>query len=189
MPTVIDIDQFPSVGDRRYAIAWLDSPMPHYGRLVLVGDWVLETEYAHIRFSDPADILKRPYIGLGWDGIDIPLDELFAEDVTPVPIRRPSGRQGITGVFGMVRSQVKSILGRARYEDDDRQWMDVTSQVVRSMEPGRAKIWRAECDAYERIRFLDRLSQEDLEAILEIRGLEPNEWTGKFVEDLLPLKS
>lgn len=189
MPTVIDIDQFPSMGDRRYAVAWLDSPMPRYGKLVLVGDWVLETEYVHIRFSDPADILKRPYIGLGWDQIDIPLDELFAEGVVPVPIGRPSGRRGVTSVFGMVRLQVEDILGREQFEDDDREWYDVTSQVIRSMAPVRAKIWQAESDMWMKIRFSDRLSKEDLEALFEIRGLEPNKWTGKFVEDLLPVKS
>lgn len=91
MPTVIDIDQFPSMGERHYAVAWLDSPMPHYGKLVLVGNYVLETELFHFRFSDPDDILKRPFIGLGWDKVDIPLDELFAEDVIPVPVKRPSG--------------------------------------------------------------------------------------------------
>lgn len=189
MPTVIDIDQFPSTGERRHAVAWLDSPMPNYGELVLVGNYVLETECLHIRFSDSDDIAKRPFIGLGWDGADIPLDELFAEDVIPVPIRRPSGRRGISSLSGMLRQQVRSILGRGQYEDDDGEWSETTSQIIRSMTPGRAKIWRAELDMRMNVRFGYRLSEEDFEAIFEIRGLEPNEWTGQFVEDLLPVKS
>lgn len=189
MATIIDIDQVPLPGERRYAVAWLDSPMPHYGKLVLVGNWVLETELVHIRFTDPDDILNRPYIGLGWDDIDIPLDELFAEEVIPVPIRRPSGRQGITSLFGMVRPQVVSILGRERYEDDDGERNEVSSRIIRSMTPARAKIWRAESEMWMKTRFAHRLSDEDFEAIFEIRGLEPNEWTGKFVEDLLPVNS
>lgn len=189
MPTVIDIDQFPSTGERRHAVAWLDSPMPHYGKLVLVGNYVLETELFHIRFSDPDDILKRPFIGLGWDKVDIPLDELFAEDVIPVPIRRPSGRHDISSLFGMLEPQIESVLGRGQYEDDDGEWSETTSQIIRSMTPARAKIWRAELDMRMNMRFGYRLSEEDFEAIFEIRGLEPNEWTGKFVEDLLPIKS
>lgn len=189
MPTVIDIDQFPSTGERRHAVAWLDSPMPHYGKLVLVGNWVLETECIHIRFSDPADILKRPFIGLGWDGVDITPDELFAEDVVPVPIARPSGRHDISSLFGMLEPQIESILGRGRYEDEDGEWDDVSSRIVRSMTPARTKIWRAESEMWLNTRFGYRLSEEDFEAIFEIRGLEPNEWTGKFVEDLLPVKS
>ena len=189
MPTIIDIDQFPSTEERRYAVAWLDSPMPHYGKLVLVGNWVLETECLHIRFSDPDDISKRPFIGLGWDGVDIPLDELFAEDVIPVPVKRPSGRRDISSLFGMLDPQVESILGRERDEDDDGEWADVSSQIVRSMTPAREKNWRAESEMWLNTRFGHRLSKEDFEAIFEIRGLEPNEWTGRFVEDLLPVKS
>ena len=189
MPTVIDIDQFPLTGERRYAVAWLDSPMLRYGKLVLVGNYVLETECLHIRFSDPDDIVKRPFIGLGWDGVDIPLDELFAEDVIPVPIGRPSGRRDISSLAGMVDRQVRSILGRERYEDDDGEWAERLSQIIRSMTPARAKIWQAELDMRFNTRFGYRLSEEDFEAIFEIRGLEPNEWTGQFVEDLLPVKS
>lgn len=85
--------------------------------------------------------------------------------------------------------QVESILGRERYEDDDREWADVSSQIVRSMTPAREKIWRAESEMWLNTRFCHRLSKEDFEAIFEIRGLEPNEWTGRFVEDLLPVKS
>lgn len=189
MPTVIDIDQFPSMEERHYAVAWLDSPMPHYGKFVLVGNYVLETELFHFRFSDPDDILKRPFIGLGWDKVDIPLDELFAEDVIPVPVKRPSGRRDISSLFGMIDPQVESVLGRERYEDDDGEWANVSSQIVRSMTPAREKIWRAESEMWLNTRFGHRLSKEDFEAIFEIRGLEPNEWTGKFVEDLLPVKS
>lgn len=113
--------------------------MPHYGKLVLVGNYVLETELFHFRFSDPDDILKRPFIGLGWDKVDIPLDELFAEDVIPVPVKRPSGRRDISSLSGMFEPQVESILGRERYEEDDGEWADASSQIVRSMTPAREK--------------------------------------------------
>lgn len=112
--------------------------MPHYGKLALVGNFVLETELVHIRFSDLDDILKRPFVGLGWDGADIPLDELFAEDVIPVPIARPSGRRDISSLFGMLRLQVESILGREQYEDDDGEW---TGKFVEDLLPVKSK-WR-----------------------------------------------
>lgn len=83
--------------------------------------------------------MRRPFIGLGWDKVDIPLDELFAEDVIPVPITRPSGRRDISSLFGMFEPQVESILGRERYEDDDGEWVGVSSQIVRSMTPAREK--------------------------------------------------
>lgn len=89
----------------------------------------------------------------------------------------------------MLGPQIESILGRGRYEDEDGEWDDVSSRIVRSMTPARAKIWRAESEMWLNTRFGYRLSEEDFEAIFEIRGLEPNEWTGKFVEDLLPVKS
>lgn len=89
----------------------------------------------------------------------------------------------------MFEPQIESILGRGRYEDEDGEWDDVSSQIVRSMTPARAKIWRAESEMRLNTRFGYRLSEEDFEAIFEIRGLEPNEWTGRFVEDLLPVKS
>lgn len=133
--------------------------------------------------------MKRPFIGLGWDGVDIPLDELFAEDVIPVPIRRPSGRRDISSLDGMVNQQARNILGRERYEDDDGERAERVSQIIRSMTPARAKIWNAELDMRLNTRFGYRLSEEDFEAIFEIRGLEPNEWTGQLVEDLLPVKS
>ena len=133
--------------------------------------------------------MKRPFIGLGWDGVDIPLDELFAEDVIPVPIRRPSGRRDISSLDGMVNQQARNILGRERYEDDNGERAERVSQIIRSMTPARAKIWNAELDMRLNTRFGYRLSEEDFEAIFEIRGLEPNEWTGQLVEDLLPVKS
>ena len=89
----------------------------------------------------------------------------------------------------MLEPQIESILGRGRYEDEDEEWDDVSSRIVRSMTPARAKIWRAESEMWLNTRFGYRLSEEDFEVIFEIRGLEPNEWTGKFVEDLLPVKS
>lgn len=89
----------------------------------------------------------------------------------------------------MFEPQVESILGRERYEEDDGEWADVSSQIVRSMTPAREKIWRAESEMWLNMRFGHRLSKEDFEAIFEIRGLEQNEWTGRFVEDLLPVKS
>lgn len=89
----------------------------------------------------------------------------------------------------MFEPQVESILGRERYEEDDGERHETYSQIICSMTPARAKIWQAESEMRLNTRFGYRLSKKDFEAIFEIRGLEPNEWTGKFVEDLLPIKS
>ena len=82
------------------------------------------------------------------------------------------------------------MLGWEERLDDDSEWHDTQSRIIRSMVPDRAKIWSAEAEfIYMGNLGNHRIPMEDEEAFLEIAGLEPNQWTGTFVENLIPPKA
>lgn len=191
MPQVIDIDEILAPPGARYAVAWLDEPLVAYGKLVLVGLWPITTLDANSPYMDDfADMGDRPYIGLNLTLAKATLEDIFAEEVRSLPLKRPSGKTDPTSLQAMVPIQVRAILKRDPYPDDDREWHDTYSQIIRSMVPDRAKIWLAEEDlVYEGNLGNRRIPREDEEALFEIAGLEPNQWTGTFVDDLVPLKS
>ena len=90
----------------------------------------------------------------------------------------------------MVSIQTRAMLGREERLDDDSEWHDTQSRIIRSMVPDRAKIWSAEAEfIYMGNLGNHRIPMEDEEAFLEIAGLEPNQWTGTFVENLIPPKA
>lgn len=191
MPQVIGIEEILASSEARYAVAWLDEPLVAYGKLVLVGLWPIMTlDMSPLLADSFADMGDRPYIGLNLTRAKASLADLFAEEVRPLPLKRPSGKTGPTSLRAMVPIQTRAMLNRDPYPDDDREWYDTYRQIIRSMVPDRAKIWLAEEDlVYEGNLGNHRIPQEDEEALFEIAGLEPNQWTGTFVDDLVPLKS
>ena len=187
MPQVIDINEVPAPSGKRYAVAWLDEPLDVYGKVVLVGLWPIMTLCASACLMDPAIRGNRPFIGLDLTGARVTLTDLFAEEVRALPLIRPSGRTEPTSLLAMVPIQTRAILKREERLDDDSEWYDTQSRIIRSMVPDRVKIWSAEVElVYAGNLGNHRIPMEDEEAYLEIAGLEPNQWTGTFVDNLIP---
>ena len=190
MPQVIDINEVPAPSGKRYAVAWLDEPLDVYGKVVLVGSWPIMTLCASACLMDLAIRGNRPFIGLDLTGARVTLTVLFAEEVRALPLIRPSGRTELTSLLAMVPIQTHAMLKREERLDDDSEWYDTQSRIIRSMTPDRAKIWSAETElVYMGNLGNHRIPMEDEEAYLEIVGLEPNQWTGSFVENLIPPKA
>ena len=136
---------------------------------------------------DSANMGNRPCIGLDLTGARVTLTDLFAEEVRTLPLMRPGGRTEPTSLLAMVSIQTRAMLGREERLDDDSEWHDTQSRIIRSMVPDRAKIWSAEAEfIYMGNLGNHRIPMKDEEAYLEIAGLEPNQWTGTFVENLIP---
>ena len=187
MPQIIDINEVPAPSGKRYAVAWLDEPLDACGKVVLVGLWPILTLCASACLMNPANRGNRPFVGLDLTGARVTLADLFAEEVRTLPLIRPSGRTEPTSLLAMVPIQTRAMLKREERLDDDSEWHDMRSRIIRSMTPGRAKIWSAEIElVYMGNLGNHRIPVEDEEAYLEIAGLEPNQWTGTFVDNLIP---
>lgn len=190
MTVRIDINEISALSGKRYAIAWLDEPLDDCGKVALVGLWPIMALCMSVCPIDPANMGNRPFIGLDLTGARVTLADLFAEEVRKLPLIRPSGRTEPTSLLAMVSIQTRAMLGREERLDDDSEWYDTQSRIIRSMTPDRAKIWSAEIGLiYMGNLGNHRIPMEDEEVYLEIVGLEPNQWTGTFVENLIPPKA
>ena len=99
---------------------------------------------------DSANMDNRPCIGLDLTGARVTLTDLFAEEVRTHPLMQPSGRTEPTSLLAMVSIQTRAMLGREERLDDDSEWHNTQSRIIRSMVPrsckdlvggGRAHIW------------------------------------------------
>lgn len=190
MPQIIDINEIPSPPGKRYAIAKLDEAFENYGKAVTIGLWPILTLDTNLYTLSLAEMSSCHILELDLTRAKATVADLFAEEVRTFPLKRPSGKTEPTSVLNMVEIQVRSIIKRDRWPDDDGEWALVSSQIVRSMTPAQHKIMIDEFKLlYDNNLGNCPFPTEDEEALFEIAGLEPNQWTGKFVEDLLPLKS
>lgn len=187
MPQIIDINEVPAPSGRRYAVAWLDEPLDDCGEVLLVGLWPITTLCVSDCLTDSVSTGNRPCIWLDLTGARVTLVDLFAEGVRTLPLIRPNGKTEPTSLLAMVSIQTRAMLKREERLDDDSEWYDTQSRIIRSMTPDRAKIWSAETElVYMGNLGNHRIPVEDEEAYLEIAGLEPNQWTGTFVDNLIP---